>query len=204
MTNLQTLIIKGDRFFGSLSDAFLSLPNLRSVLIHFTELTGAIPESLLRATTVSLSNNRFTSFPASFADNCTVSSLTAVNNSLAAASLALLAPCRFLVTIELGSNQLGPVVPASILALPRLLNLVLNLNNFSLLELPTSPSSSLFPSQVDLTSNNFTGPISDDMLKTMIRFGGSWYARDKIFCCCSNQVGPMSFPSYSLPSQDPY
>eukprot|EP01122_Echinamoeba_exundans_P006604 TRINITY_DN1892_c0_g1_i1.p1 TRINITY_DN1892_c0_g1~~TRINITY_DN1892_c0_g1_i1.p1 ORF type:complete len:507 (-),score=43.00 TRINITY_DN1892_c0_g1_i1:86-1606(-) len=184
MESLRQLTIKDERFFGPLPDSFAQLYSLQSVDIQYTELSGAIPKSLLSGPPqVLLSSNRFTDF-AAITENCTAVVLRVSNNSLTGTALAALSPCRFLTTLEVNSNRLGPVVPASVLTLPNLASFSAVSNNFSSVELPVDQSLNMpTPYAVDLSNNSFTGPITDNLLKAIIRFGRTWYINGNALEC---------------------
>jgi hypothetical protein len=192
LTNLKTISIRQPGFTGALVDVFDPMLKLDNVLIQSTGLTGTIPQSLLTGPSdVDLSLNQFDTLFAPSSKNCTLSTFAASGNSLSGPMLNSLTGCRLAVAIDMSNNQLGPTLPAGILQLPRLFNVALQFNLLSVMELPTSPNSSAGPGNVNLSNNRFSGPMSDNFLKTLIRFGGNWYV-------CRFQHNPFCLFSYII------
>jgi Leucine-rich repeat (LRR) protein len=177
LINLEKLNVAGERFVGELPNVFDSLPNLHLLSLKGTSLNGTIPQSALSGPeTVDLSLNKFVAFPTVLPKNCTVQAFFAANNSLAGPTLATLGSCQRSTYMDLSNNLLGPIVPATILGLPRLLNLVAGNNQFSAVQFSTQQPLSQASLNADLSGNRFSGPIDDALLKSIIQYGGSWYA----------------------------
>jgi hypothetical protein len=176
MTNLQTLFLRNERFFGQLPDIFDSLPNLQSISISNTSLIGTIPLSVFTGPpSVVLVNSNLTALPGSFPRNCTVESFYASGNSISG-GIDVLSSCRRAKSIDLSNNRLGPVFAPEILNLPRLSILILQQNRFSSFGFTPRQKPRSVYLQVLLSDNNLSGPIDDNIIKTIIQYGGVWYA----------------------------
>jgi hypothetical protein len=177
LTNLLSLTISSENFIGELPNIFDALQNLQVLTLRNNGLNGTIPPSVFSGPgQVDVSFNRFNAFPASMVRNCTFNTLYAYNNSLVGPSIASLASCSHAGVIDLSNNLLGPLLPASLLNLPRLFTFSLRHNQYSAIAfLPPIQQPAKIPLVVDFSENRFSGPIDDTLLTTMIQYGGRWY-----------------------------
>jgi hypothetical protein len=177
LRNLVSIAFSDSKLSGNIPDVFGNMLNLLDVEISFTQLGGAIPPTLFtRPRRLNLEGNLLSAFPSSLSSLCTLELLKAPNNSLDGLVSPVLSSCESLRDILLSTNTLGPELPASLLDLPFLLTLSLRSNRFS--SIGASPNNSvptLTPREVDLTSNQFSGPMSDNLMKTIILRGRIWY-----------------------------
>jgi hypothetical protein len=154
------------------------LPNLQSLIVKNTSLSGAIPPSVLTGpVSVFLTQNNLNALPPSLQPrNCTVNSFHSSSNVITGTSLDVFSTCRRAGTINLSDNLMGPVFATEILNLPRLTNLFLDNNQFASVGFSPKQSAPNPTMNVILSANAFSGPLSDNITKAIVQYGGNWYA----------------------------
>ncbi|XP_060669237.1 receptor-like protein 35 isoform X3 [Ziziphus jujuba] len=188
-SDLQSLVLYGTNFSGSLPASIGNLGQLSRLDIYHCQFSGSLPKSMANLTQLvhlDLSSNMFTVPIPSFNMSKILMEINLSNNSLngniPSSLFALpsldsihLANNQFsgvdefpnvsssvLKSIDLRSNKLQGTVPSSLFALPSLESIHLGKNQFSRVDEFPNVSSSVLNS-IDLSSNNLRGTVPSSL-----------------------------------------
>ncbi|KAJ9169692.1 hypothetical protein P3X46_017854 [Hevea brasiliensis] len=160
---------------GTIPDMFASLPGLQNLDLAYNNLTGTLPASFANSAIQNLRLNYQQMGLSGTID--VLSSMTQLNQvwlmgNQFTGSIPDFSKCEFLFDLQLRENKFTGIVPASLITLPRLLNVSLSNNK---LQGPVPE----FPSNIslDIDANNFCvatpGVPCNPQVKTMLEIAGA-------------------------------
>ncbi|XP_039803012.1 receptor-like protein kinase 7 isoform X2 [Panicum virgatum] len=173
LTNLTVLYMSAAKIGGPIPPEIGDLVNLVDLELSDNDLTGEIPPTIARLTNLTqleLYNNSLRGdLPPGFRNLTKLQYLDASLNMLTG-TLAVLAPLKRLVSLQLFFNYFTGVVPPEFGDFKELVNLSLYSNNLTG-ELPRSLGSWAQFNFIDVSTNALSGPIPPDMCKqgTMLK-----------------------------------
>ncbi|KAH6787019.1 hypothetical protein C2S52_006571 [Perilla frutescens var. hirtella] len=142
-SSLQSIILSGTNFSGSLPSSLSNLRALSKMVLMFCEFTGSIPSTIANLTELVFVDLSFNFFTGSL-------------------SSTFFQGLHNLVFLNLGSNLLTGSIPRSLFGLPSLQVVLLSYNQFEN-EFPSVNVSSI--SYLDLRGNRLEGPIPDSLFQ---------------------------------------
>lgn len=179
LPSLVTLDLRGNVLGGSLPRGICNLRNLSILDASGNKLTGFIPDCLGKMGTLSVLNlqrNSYQHIPADFGISAiSLRSLNLNGNVLEGELPRSLANCTKLEVMDLGNNRLSDTFPFWLDKLPELKVVVLR-NNRLYGEINVPPGRQfMLPNLgiVDLSSNNFTGELSQEFLQSLKNMAAS-------------------------------
>lgn len=180
LTSLEMLSITA-RVAGQFPSYLADLP-LQALSLKGPALSGELPSLLFnKLSGVYIdSNDAALTIPAISTD-CTLEYAWLVNMSFNEPFPARLLNCSSLNDLDLSLNSLGPVIPRELFAHPSLSNVDLSNNRFSIIErfVGTAAQTGTFSAP----DNNFSGPMTSDLVATMATNFGTWsLARNQLEC----------------------
>lgn len=190
LSELQALELSGS-FVGAFP---ANISGLTSLSVSQTMISGfptAAQFGLLRDLTWSLNDLSGLVFPTSLpGDSCALVSIRVNSMRLSGPVPPVLNLCKDLQLVDLSRNMLGPVVPRSILDLPKLQTLSLNDNNFSSIEVFRGRRSlSLADMPINLSNNSFSGPVTPEFVETISTAFTRWYLTGNSLECPRAAIG---------------
>lgn len=168
---LETLDLRGNLLQGSLPRGICNLSGLSIFDASHNHLSGLIPECLGllgNLSVLNLQGNKYRGMPSAFASANSLRSLNINNNLLKGQLPWSLANCKTLEVLDLGNNRIRDVFPFWLDKLPNLKVLVLRNNSFyGQIQLPRRNFSLPTLGIIDLSSNQFTGALPREFLKSL-------------------------------------
>ena len=132
-TSLTTLTAKDCNLFGSIPDVFGSLPSLQNLRLSYNNFTGALPPSFANSGIQNLwLNNQQNGLTGSIEVIGSMTQLAQVwlHKNEFTGPIPDLTECKSIFDLQLRDNQLSGIVPASLVSLPKLVNVSLSNNKF--------------------------------------------------------------------------
>jgi Leucine-rich repeat (LRR) protein len=161
-TELISLNLIGNHFFGSIPQDIGNLIGLQRLQLGKNMLTGPLPTSLgklLRLGLLSLYSNRMSGEIPSFIGNLTqLEILYLSNNSFEGIVPPSLGKCSHMLDLRIGYNKLNGTIPKEIMQIPTLVNLSMEGNSLSG-SLPNDIGSLQNLVKLSLENNKFSGHL---------------------------------------------
>uniref|UniRef100_A0A0A0K946 Uncharacterized protein n=2 Tax=Cucumis sativus TaxID=3659 RepID=A0A0A0K946_CUCSA len=193
MTNLQTLVLKSNNFVGPIpmptpsisfyiasENQFIGeIPRsiclsiyLRILSISNNRMSGTIPPclaSITSLTVLDLKNNNFSgTIPTFFSTECQLSRLDLNNNQIEGELPQSLLNCEYLQVLDLGKNKITGYFPSRLKPALYLQVIILRSNQFYGHINDTFHKDSFSNLRIiDLSHNNFDGPLPSNFIKNM-------------------------------------
>ncbi|KAM0918830.1 hypothetical protein ACQ4PT_008575 [Festuca glaucescens] len=183
LSAVTLLTVSRNNFSGNIPSSFCGPTSIQLLDMSYNNLNGSLPACLMEnangMVSVNLKDNELHGkFPDSFTEGCSFEALDLSDNWIEGQLPRSLVACKNMQILDVGNNLISDSFPCWISSLHRLEVLVLKSNKLfghvaqSLGE--EKPSGCAFPSVriVDVSSNNFSGPLPQDWwfkkLKSMI------------------------------------
>jgi Leucine-rich repeat (LRR) protein len=145
------------------------------VSIQSLNVTGPLPAEIFSSSSLRYLKLDFLNISAPLpvaSSNCALQTLSIEFSALTGSVDMSISNCSALVSLQLEYNQLTGTLPRELFLLPKLDTLLMGHNQISDIEPPLFLNySALRPVQVQLSYNNFSGPISQNLLRAMVHYG---------------------------------
>jgi len=182
LNDIALFLVRGNHLSGNLSASFCGGMNILLLDLSYNNFSGLIPsclmENVVGMQSLNLRNNQLHGeIPNNNKEGCSFEALDFSNNQIEGQLPRSLVACKNLEIFDVGNNQISDSFPCWMGELVRLQVLVLKSNKlFGQVGQPIQElkSACAFPSAtiVDLSSNNFFGPLPEDQwfknLRSMI------------------------------------
>ncbi|KAF8023922.1 hypothetical protein BT93_F1196 [Corymbia citriodora subsp. variegata] len=192
--------IASNKITGKIPSLICNFTKLEFIDFSNNSLTGSLPLCLTNFSTVlSVLNLRMNylegTIPQSFSSRSSLTTLDLSRNRFEGTLPRSLVKCRYMEVLDFSNNQIKDTFPRWLGTLPELKVLILRSNNLKdLLNIPKGAH--LFPKLhiLDLSNNNFSGPLSANLLMSLGAMVMSKNEQDKSLYM-TRYVGGQNTPS---------
>ncbi|KAK3423943.1 hypothetical protein EUGRSUZ_F00699 [Eucalyptus grandis] len=166
---LQVLVISNNNFIGRWPMEFFSNTSLAIIDLSSNKFEGPIPlPSPVTFYYAITSNNMTGKIPSSICNFTKLEIIDLSNNGLRGTLLRSLVKCSHMEVLDLSNNQIEDTFPRWLGTLPELRVLILWSNNLKgLLNIPRGEHLFLKLHILDLSNNNFSGPLSANLIMSL-------------------------------------